>query len=308
MYSARSVHPIRIAAAAAMFLALPHSARSRVAVQQPGLVLLDTAVLQAPLLEESSGIVASRARRGVFWTVNDSGNDPLLFATDSSGADLGYLRVEGARNTDWEDISIGPCTHAPGTCLFIADLGDNTFRRPYVVIYVVPEIDPPTGPADTTRAVAVEDIIVLKYPDQPHDAEALAVTRDWLLVITKDRTGPAVLFRTPRQAAGARTLERLTELNIHISTIRGRLVTGAAVSRNEHLLVVRTYPTIHLFALRDGLPVPQTSPDGLAIPVVETQGEGVCFDDEGRLVLSSERGSRGHAILTRLRLTGIRPP
>lgn len=280
-------------------------AHAQAPAPQPAVVLVDTAVIRAPKLEESSGIVASRRRPGVYWSVNDSGNDPLLFATDSAGTDLGYVRVTGARNVDWEDIAMGPCTTASGTCLFISDTGDNGARRPHVVIYVVPEIDPPAASADTLRTVAIQDSIILRFPDHPHDAEALVVTSDWLLLTTKDRTGPAMLYRAPRVATGARTLEFVTNLALQTSLIRGRIVTGAALSRSGSLFAVRTYTSLHLFELHGSQPVPITDLQGLSIPVVETQGEGITFDDEGRLVLSSERGARDHGTITRLRLTGL---
>src|SRR5262245_26085772 len=44
-------------------------------------------------LLESSGVAVSATQPGVLFTINDSGNEPLLFATDSTGADRGVWRV-----------------------------------------------------------------------------------------------------------------------------------------------------------------------------------------------------------------------
>jgi hypothetical protein len=275
--------------------------------QRPGITLIDTAVLRAPRLNESSGIVASRRHPGILWTHNDGGDAPVLYTTDSSGADLGFVRVRGARNEDWEDLSVGPCTRTAGTCLFIADIGDNGMRRRTVAVYVIAEPDPPCSPSDTMRIALVQDTLLLRYPDHPHNAEAMAIADGQLLLITKDLSGPAVLFRAPLAGNNIRLLTRAGALDLRTSAVRGRLVTGAAVSADGRLLAVRTYPSIHLFALRGDLPVPVTGGDGLRIPVVETQGEAIAFDLQGRLVLTSERGDRGHAILTRLRLSGVGP-
>src|SRR5205085_1640483 len=68
-------------------------------------------VLAAPGLTESSGIVASRIHPGVYWTHNDSGNPPELFAVDERGRNLGVWRVSGASNVDWEDISSDAAGH-----------------------------------------------------------------------------------------------------------------------------------------------------------------------------------------------------
>jgi len=279
-----------------------------VATQLPSITLIDTAVLRAPRLNESSGIVASRRHPGVFWTHNDGGDAPVLYTTDSTGADLGFVRVRGAHNEDWEDLSVGPCTRTTGTCLFVADIGNNRERRTSVAVYVIAEPDPPASSSDTMRFVAVQDTLVLRYPDHPHNAEAIAIADGQLLLVTKDLSGPAVLFRTPLAGDDIRLLTRVGALAMRTSSVRGRIVTGAAVSGDGRILAVRTYPSIHLFALRGGLPAPLTGEDGLRIPVVETQGEAITFDLQGRLVLTSERGDRRHAILTRLRLSGVSGP
>lgn len=283
---------------------------SRVAAaQSPTVTLLDTAVLAAPRLYESSGIAASRRDPGVYWTHNDSGDGPFLYTTDSTGRDLGRVRVEGAGAVDWEDVAPGPCADG-GPCLYIGDIGDDLQRREHVTLYVVAEPDPPRSPADTARSVPLLYSIVLRYPDHPHDAEALAVTRGgWLLIVTKPLLGSPLLYRASLAPASARTLELVGPLPIAVSAPRGRLVTGAATSPDGRWLVVRTYVSLHFFALSDNATVsPVTGERGIGVPVVEAQGEGVAFDGSARLVLTSERGFSGHAILTRLALRGLSAP
>jgi len=290
------------ATVAALCLLAVHPALGQTAIRVD---LLDTAVLASPRLTESSGIVASGRAPGVFWTHNDSGDGPFLYATDLAGRDLGAVRVAGAGALDWEDVAAGPCFVAPGRCFYVGDIGDNRARRPYVVIYRVPEPEPPRGPSDTLGSTAMLDSILVRYPDRPHDAEALVVTRAGdLLIVTKDLVGPAVLFRTTlRRGPVGRVLQRLGALGLQTSPVTGRLVTGAALSPNDSLLVVRTYVSLHFFLLRgDSLPRPLGPPAGVTVPVVESQGESVTFDGTDRLVLTSERGSASHALLTRLRL------
>ena len=286
------------------FLAAAPSLRAQ---RPPALQLVDTAVLQARRLGEASGIVASRRHPGLYWTHNDSGDRPILYVTDSTGADLGRLHVRGAVNNDWEDLAIGPCTRSDGTCLYIGDIGDNDARRPFITVYVVPEPDPPAARDDTARTAEPEDTLELRYPDHPHDAEALAVVGGWLYLVTKDRLGPPVMFRSPTHVSGPRVLVPVGILPIATSVLRGRLVTGATVSDNGRLLVLRTYVSVHPFLMANGIPEPLSGRDGLTIPVVETQGEGIAFDDHGLLVLIGERGERNHAIVARLRLDGVAP-
>ena len=274
------------------------------------LELLDTAVLASRRITESSGVVPSALVPGVFWTHNDSGDGPYLYATDSTGRDLGAIRVAGAGAHDWEDLAAGSCLIVPGRCLYVADVGDNRRHRRSVVVYRLREPVPPRGPADSLGVVPLLDSIVLTYPDGAHDAEALAVTRAGdLLIITKDRAGPSVLFRaSAARGDGPRLLRRIGALAMRTGALTGRLATGAALAPDGALLAVRTYVSIHLFRLAgDSIPVPLTGASGMTIPVVEAQGEALAFDGPDRLVLTCERGSSNHALLTRLRLVRTGP-
>ena len=40
---------------------------------------------------KASGIIASRAQKGVLWSHNDRGDDARIFAISEEGADLGML-------------------------------------------------------------------------------------------------------------------------------------------------------------------------------------------------------------------------
>jgi hypothetical protein len=279
-----------------------------VAQAGPHVALLDTAALAAPRLVESSGVAPSSRVSGVLWTHNDSGDQPFLYATDSAGRDLGRVRVTGGNARDWEDLAAAPCFVARGRCLYIADIGDNEARRPYIVLYRVPEPTPPDGPADTLRTVAVLDSIVLRYPDRPHDAEALAITsRGEVLLVTKERFRLPTIFHARANGPAAQTLELVAILPIRASVLSGHLVTGAAVSPGDSLLVVRTYVSLHFLRLiPDAPPVVVGARDGVTIPFVEAQGEAVTFDAADRLVLTSERGTSARGSICRLRLTAAR--
>jgi hypothetical protein len=274
------------------------------------LELVDTAVLASPRLTESSGVDPSVLVPGVYWTHNDSGDGPYLYATDSTGRDLGAVRLAGAGASDWEDVTAANCVIVPGRCLYVGDIGDNGRRRRSVVIYRLREPVPPRGPADTLGVVPLLDSIVLSYPDGAHDAESLVVTRAGVLfIVTKDLFGPAVLFRASAEpGAVRRQLRRVGVLAMRTGLLTGRLATGAALTPDDMLLAVRTYVSIHLFRLAgDSIPVPLTGVSGIPIPVVEAQGEAVAFVGPDRLVLTSERGSSNHSLLTRLRLVHTEP-
>src|SRR6266851_3364421 len=140
----------------------------------PGVAL--TGTLQSPRVKEISGVAVSRAHPGVLWTHNDSGDGSYMYATDLTGADRGFVRIDGARAVDWEDIALGPCPVRRGACLYIADTGDNDRTRKSVVIYAVPEPDPPgkgKGPGRSAPGAALR----IKYSGGPDDVEAIYLIR-----------------------------------------------------------------------------------------------------------------------------------
>ena len=276
------------------------------------LAVVDTAVFHAPRLVESSGVTPSTRRAGVLWTHNDSGDEARLYATDSAGDDLGSVHVAGASNVDWEDLGAGPCPSVAPRCLYVADVGDNDRSRDHVLIYRLAEPDPPTAAADTLRQVPFESVTSLRYPDHPHDAEAIVVdAAARVFIITKEAFGQPRMFRAPPRTAPQQpgqvdTLRFVGLLDITPSLARLRVATGAAVSPEGDVLAVRTYSSLHFFRLRgDSLPAPLTPPEGLVIPFVEPQGEGVAFLSPDLLVLTSERGYADHATILRLRVTGL---
>lgn len=297
----------------AAVLALAGAVSSQAVAQGgPRLALVDTAVLRARRLIESSGLAASRRVAGVYWTHNDSGDEPRLYATDSAGDDLGSVLVAGAANIDWEDLGSGPCGDRGGWCLYPADIGDNRHHRDHIVVYRVAEPEPPSGSADTLRRVPVETATALRYPDHPHDAEAIAVEPSGhILIITKELLKPPAVYLVPTRTQPQRpgeidTLRLVGVLELAPSVARMRMATGAAVSPDGTVLVVRTYSSLHFFRLRgDSLPAPISPPAGLPIPVVEPQGEGVAFLGPDLLGLTTEQDGADHAIFSRVRIVGL---
>ena len=138
------------------------------------------AIFQSPRLIERPGVAVSRAYPDVLWTHNDSGDRPYLYATDLRGTDRGALLVPGADAIDWEDISLGPCPVAfslpASACVYLADTGDNLEFRPFVTIYAVPEPPPPERASDTSGTTRAPAVLRLRYPDGPHDVEAVYVS------------------------------------------------------------------------------------------------------------------------------------
>lgn len=255
--------------------------------ENSGAAVCEPPAVSAPLpdaIQESSGVAASRAHPGVFWTHNDSGRGPIVFALDSTGTILASVRVEGATNRDWEDIDVAPC--APGgdqDCLFIGDIGDNEERHARVAVYMIPEPNPRTDSVSSPVTA-----IYATYRDGPRDAEALFVNDQGIHLINKGRNHSIQLFRIPPPYRSASTvsLTPLQQLAPPPTSISAQ-VTAAAGSAAGERVVVRTYGDLRFFRVEGDTLAPLGRPATLVAPD-QRQGEGVDFRDDERLVLTSE--------------------
>jgi hypothetical protein len=251
-----------------------------------------------PDLPEASGIAVSRKTAGVIWSINDSGR-PVIHALNEAGAVVGRVRIAGAEVQDWEDVSVAACPR--GTCVYLADIGDNNARRNRITIYRVAE---PDAKADTTE---IAEALHATYPDQPQDAEALFVTpQGQMFVVTKGDTGPIALYRFPSEfRAGASVqLQRVSALPIGQSRGDDRSrVTDAETSPDGLWVGVRTHDEVVFYRTSDlvsGSPQERVRADIKSLR--EPRGEGVAIGPGGIVYLVGE-GVTGAGTFARLACT-----
>lgn len=129
---------------------------------EPGPVVVSR--ISDPRITESSGLAVSVKHDDLAYTINDSGNAPIVFAVQiSTGAVVGATTLTGRTPLDTEAIAID----GEGM-LWVADTGDNRERRTDVALYALPEPGPGRHLAAATR-------YPLTYPSGPADAETLLV-------------------------------------------------------------------------------------------------------------------------------------
>jgi hypothetical protein len=236
-----------------------------------------------PRLAELSGLVSEGTG---LWAMAD-GNETTIHRIDQAGCRIAQSRdiavgLPGLETVDTEDLARGP----NGT-IWIGDIGDNGAGRGSISVIEVPA----DGPARWYR---------LRYPDGPHDAEALLVDPAGRpIVVTKD-VGPAGIYRTDARpdGAGPTPLTRVGTLDLPDSdTVGGpldsagrRTVTGAASSVDARVVAVRTYTDAWLFRVpASGDPVEALAGRPVRVPLPgEPQGEAITFDAEGTLLSGSE--------------------
>ncbi|HEV7681190.1 MAG TPA: hypothetical protein VGO68_03635 [Pyrinomonadaceae bacterium] len=213
--------------------------------------------LEDRAIYESSGLVASRTSPGCYWTLNDAGNGPLIYAFDSEGRSRGVWQVTGATSFDWEDLSAGPGPKPATNYLYIGDIGDNDGTRSEIVIYRIPEpVIPARSSATTTKqpdATEMAEVIRLRYPDGRHDSEALLVhpkTGRIYLVVKEESARPGIYAAdAPKVSGEVVTLARIGEVDM--SGRAGALINGGAISPDGLRAALSDYDQGYEFVLPD---------------------------------------------------------
>jgi hypothetical protein len=261
--------------------------------------------LTDPRITESSGIAASRRADGVFWTHNDSGDGPYLFAIDRKGRTLARYTVPEATNVDWEDIALGPGPDGK-PAIFIGDIGDNNSIRKECVVYRVPEPLVDTTKTMQERTTEVPDRFTYHYPDGPHDCETLMVhpkTHE-IFVVTKDWSQAGVsgvyTFPIPLRPNDTVTLKRIGTMTFSTRMLTGTsyaqfegMATGGDISPDGRRLVVRTYMLADEWDIKPGQSVAdaiKSKPRETLLPLSK-QGEGICYRLDGKAWLTTSEGA-----------------
>lgn len=245
--------------------------------------------LEGSALEEVSGVVASLAHEGVFWVHNDSGDSARFFAVDASGARLATIKVSNAQATDWEDIARGPCPS--GTCLYLADIGDNAEKRTTYTIYRVPE------PATVADATVTAEALTFSYPDGSHNAETLLVhpTTGAITVITKVYIGESSIYEMPLPQTPGTTVVMKDAGGVKPPS-GSVLFTGGDVHPSGRGVILRTYSELWYYPLAPGATVAAAlAGTPCPMPVAsEGQGEAVGFlaDGKGYVTIGEGAGAK----------------
>jgi hypothetical protein len=253
------------------------------------------ATLAERAVRESSGLVASRRNPGLFWTHNDSGDGPFVYAFDREGRARGTFRVAGAQARDWEDIAAGPGPERGQTYLYVGDIGDNGREREFIVVYRFPEPEVGASEPLTDKSAAREtqpaEAIRIKYPDGARNAEALLVhpqTGD-LYIVTKGAQSAGVYkLAAPYSAGEVHTLALVASLKG--PDFFGSLVTGGDISPDGTHVALCDYAQGYELTLPAGAKgfddiwtqKPSAVPLGLRL-----QGESICYRLDGAALLAT---------------------
>jgi hypothetical protein len=225
-------------------------------------------------IKESSGLAASHLHHGIYWTHNDSGDGPYVYAVDSaSGKTVATVTMRGIGTArDAEAISIGPDDR-----IYVGDIGDNLGGTwPKVWIYSFPE------PKRLGNATVDAAQYTAQYDAGPRNAESLMVhpKTGRAYIASKNENGGA-LYEGPKtlSAHGVNVFRRIAGIPLWI--------TDGTFSPDGTRLVLRGYFGALEYRWSGGAP---HRIGHLDVPM-QPQGESVAFTTDGQALMFGSEGS-----------------
>ena len=232
------------------------------------------------IVDEASGIADSYANPGYLWVEQDSGNPPELRLIKHDGTIAKNIFIKNSTNRDWEELQVSNGPDASKKYVYVGDIGDNDAVFQSCSIYRFIE------PSASTDTVFNFDKIDFKYPDMPHDAEAMLIdpsTKDIYIITKRDAVSKIYKIAYPQNIASLNTAEFVMDL-----PYKG--VVGAAISADGKEILLKTYSNIYYYkgggTVADVL---KQLPLTLSYQV-EPQGEAICLtnDNSGFYTLSEK--------------------
>ncbi|TXS30238.1 WD40 repeat domain-containing protein [Streptomyces sp. ms191] len=234
--------------------------------------------IKDPRITESSGLAASRAHPGVYWTHNDQ-DAPLIYGIDSrTGETVATLTMRGVGTPrDMEAVSVGPDGY-----LYVGDIGDNLDGSwDHVWIYRFPE--PKRLGNQTVRATQYD----VTYADGARNAEALMVhPKTGRVYIATKREGGGGLYEGPARLStgGKNVFRRVGEVP---------WVTDGAFSPDGGRLVLRGYLSARVYDWKNGRIVG----DGVSAGApFQGQAESVTYTADGSGLMFGSEGKESRVV------------
>ena len=229
-------------------------------------------------------------------TINDSGNDPVLFYINESGNILDERKLNCCKNNDWESLA------ADSDYVYIADFGNNYDTRKNLSIIKIP-IDKSSNENP--------EIINFLYPEQKkfkriyrrseYDAEALISFGDILLIFTKNKRKKITEIYSLPKYGGNFHAQKIGSLNTE------SIVTGADYDKKTNTLVLTStinFDEYYILVVNDfSLNNKDHKINMYEIPIGKTQVEAIKIIDENTFWITSEdESSSSSARLMKIKL------
>lgn len=235
----------------------------------------DTFPIQVGLVDEASGIVASRSIENGIWVQEDGGNQPDLFLINKQAELLKQWRLP-FENRDWEDIAFAVDPVNKKNYLYIGEIGDNAAQFNDYAIYRFEE------PKSINSNITSFEKFSFRYTGASltrFDAETLFVDpiNGDIYIITKRELNVNVFKISYPQSS--------TAINdaVFLGTIRYPGILGGDISGDGKEIIIKNQFSIYYWKLRDQEGIFEAlsrSRDLSPAYEIEMQGEAIAFDKE----------------------------
>jgi hypothetical protein len=255
-------------------------------------------IIDNKAIDEASGLAHSRINDQLLWTINDSGDEPVLYALGSNGENFGSVFVQDVKNHDWEDLVSFQLNRT--AWLLIADVGDNPGKRKSCELIVIKE--PAMNRLQPTVKMTInsEWRIRFRYENGPRDCEAVAVDiKNRQVLLMSKRIVPPTLYSVPLipdddHTQVARAVCRVPGMafSSNDSSDISRQPTAMDISPDGYSSVVLTYTHLLQFIRNPGQSWAEvfTGSPLIIAQVNLYQAESVCFDSKGEAIfITSEK-------------------
>ncbi|MEM5499945.1 hypothetical protein WNY77_21285 [Paraglaciecola mesophila] len=243
-------------------------------------------------LEESSALFC--AGKDQIYSINDSGNAPIIFQLSDNGDILSQRSPENVKNKDWEALT------ADDEFFYVGDIGNNRGTRKNVTIYKFPR-DVNVNAKTVNMSLAYEGNNTKANESLNHDfdAEALVAVDDDLVLFSKSWRSDLLNVYLVDKNKGKQKLSA----NITVEGIPG-VITGADYDKMNEQYVLVGYPSKRVgfgdpfmvlldknFTLIETIPLPGYG-----------QVEGVCAHPSGQIWFTQESSIFSSSKLVKLKL------
>jgi len=230
---------------------------------------------------------------GNFITLNDSGDDPVLYIFNKKGDMLSKKLIIGAQNIDWESLALDK------EYIYIGDIGNNKGNRKDLKIYL------------TSLEFKLVDSINFNYSNQSKfkkkkknkfDAESLVSYNDSLLIFSKNRKNLTTEVYALPKTPGSYAIAPKYSFNVDA------LITGGDYISKLDLLALVGYSNSiekqYLFLFKNF--GSKKTKDSIFkkhdVPITNAQVEAIKIINDKNFWLTSENEGGGYPKLIKLTL------
>lgn len=242
-------------------------------------------------IKESSAVEVTE-KSDLIWTLEDSGNEPQLFALDTKGALVHTVTITDAQNNDWEDLT----SDKQGN-LYIGDFGNNKNERKDLSVYKISASDL------TKKEASVAEKISFFFPEQTlfppkkserfYDVESFFLFEGHFYLFTKNRSskfdGTTLLYQVPNKS-GNQPAKLISSFKT-CDNFNHCAVTSADISPDGKKVALLSSDKVWIFTDFNSNNFLSGKVEQIDLKSF-TQKEGICFVGNEKLYITDEKDKK----------------